>query len=82
MQREEPPVMETGLERIAVKARCEPKLCFTSLAHHVTQERVWENLCRIPSRSAAGVDGQTVTEAKESFEEWTAATLQSVHRQG
>jgi RNA-directed DNA polymerase len=82
MQREEPPVMETGLERIAVKARCEPKLCFTSLAHHITRERVWENLCRIPSKSAAGVDGQTVMEAKESFEEWIAATLQSVHRQG
>jgi group II intron reverse transcriptase/maturase len=82
MQREEPPVMETGLERIAVKARCEPKLCFTSLAHHITKERVWENLCRIPAKSAAGVDGQTVTEAKESFEEWIAAMLQSVHRQG
>lgn len=52
MQREEPPVMETGLERIAVKARCERKLCFTSLAHHITKERVWENLCRIPSKSA------------------------------
>ena len=82
MQREEPPVMETGLERIAVKARCEPKLCFTSLAHHITQERVWESLCRIPSKSATGVDGQTVMEAKDSFEEWIAATLQSVHRQG
>jgi RNA-directed DNA polymerase len=82
MQREEPPVMETGLERIAVKARCEPKLCFTSLAHHITQERVWENLCRIPSKSAAGVDGQTVQEAKESFEEWIASMLQSVHRGG
>lgn len=82
MQREEPPVMETGLERIAVKARCERKLCFTSLAHHLTKEQVWENLCRIPSKSAAGVDGQSATEAKESFEEWIAAMLQSVHRQG
>src|ERR1700691_5185810 len=82
MQREEPPVMTTGLERIAVKARCEPKLCFTSLAHHITQERVWESLSRIPSKSAAGVDGQTVREAKESFEEWIAVILQSVHRQG
>jgi group II intron reverse transcriptase/maturase len=82
MQREEPPVMGTELERIAVKARCEPKLRFTSLAHHITKERVWENLSRIPAKSAAGVDGQTVTEAKESFEEWIAAILQSVHRQG
>jgi group II intron reverse transcriptase/maturase len=82
MQREEPPVMTTGLERIADKARCEPKLRFTSLAHHITKERVWENLCQIPTKSAAGVDGQTVTEAKESFEEWIAGMLQSVHRRG
>jgi group II intron reverse transcriptase/maturase len=82
MQREEPPVMTTGLERIADKARGEPKLRFTSLAHHITKERIWENLCQIPAKSAAGVDGQTVTEAKESFEEWIAGTLQSVHRQG
>jgi len=62
MQREDKPTMETGLERIAAKARSEPKLRFTSLAHHITRERVWTNLCQIPKRSAPGVDGQTVTE--------------------
>ena len=82
MQREESPVMTTGLERIADKARCEPKLRFTSLAHHITKERVWMNLSQIPTKSAPGVDGQTVTEVKESFEEWIAGMLQSVHRQG
>src|SRR5271165_3088100 len=82
MQREETPAMETELERIAAKARSEPKLRFTSLAHHITRERVWTNLCRIPQRSAAGVDGQTVAAAKESFEEWIEPMLQSVHRQG
>jgi retron-type reverse transcriptase len=82
MQREEPPVMTTGLERTAAKARGEPKLRFTSLAHHLTKERVWENLCQIPAKSAAGVDGETVTETKESFEEWIAGMLQSVHREG
>jgi RNA-directed DNA polymerase len=82
MQREDSPVMTTGLERIAGKARCEPKLRFTSLAHHITKQRVWENLCQIPTKSAAGVDGQTVAEAKESFEEWVAAMLQSIHRKG
>jgi group II intron reverse transcriptase/maturase len=82
MQREESPVMTTGLERIAAKARCEPKLRFTSLAHHITKQRVWENLCQIPTKSAAGVDGQTVAETKESFEEWVAAMLQSIHRKG
>ncbi len=82
MQREESPAMPTGLERIAAKARCEPKLRFTSLAHHITKERVWGNLCQIPTNSAPGVDGQTVPEAKESFREWIAAMLQSVYRQG
>jgi RNA-directed DNA polymerase len=82
MQREEPPAMVTGLERIAARARCEPKLRFTSLAHHLTRERVWENLSQIPTNSAPGVDGQTVAEAKESFGVWIEEMLQSVHRQG
>lgn len=82
MQREESPTMETGLERIAAKARSEPKLRFTSLAHHVTRERVWENLCQVPKDSSPGVDGQTVPEAKESFGEWIEEMLQSMHRQG
>jgi group II intron reverse transcriptase/maturase len=82
MQREEPPAMATGLERIAAKARCEPKLRFTSLAHHITQERVWENLRQIPTDSAPGVDGLTVPEAKESFGVWIEAMLQSIHCQG
>jgi RNA-directed DNA polymerase len=63
MQREEQLTMETKLEQIAVKARCEPKLRFTSLAHHITRDRVLRNLSRIPNRSAAGVDGQTVEAA-------------------
>lgn len=82
MQREELPTMTTGLERIAVKARGNTKLRFTSLAHHLTRERVWDNLCQISTSSAAGVDGQTVPEAKESFKEWIGPMLQSVHRQG
>src|SRR6516164_7399386 len=82
MQRDEPPTMETGLERIADKARREPELRFTSLAHHITPDRVWRSLCQIPNHSAPGVDGQTVSEAKESFERWIGEMLQSVHRKG
>ena len=67
MQSEEKPVMATGLERIAAKARCAPKLRLTALAHHLTEERVWKNLQQIPHHSAPGVDGQAVTEAKEDF---------------
>ena len=82
MQREDSPVMATGLERIAAKACSEPKLKFTSLAHHITQQRIWENLCQTPVKSAPGVDGQTVPDAKETFTEWIEPMLQSVHRQG
>jgi hypothetical protein len=82
MQREDQPVVATGLERIAARARKEAKLRFTSLAHHITRDRVWQNLCQIPSKSAPGVDGQTVVEAKESFKEWIEPMLQSMHRKG
>ena len=69
MQREEQPVMATGLEQIAAKARCERDLRFTSLAHHLTGERILRSLLKIPNRSAPGVDGVTVEAAKEGFEE-------------
>lgn len=74
--------MTTELERIAAKARCEPKLRFTSLAHHVTRDRVERNLEKIPNRSAPGCDGVTVAEAKEDFDQWIEPMLCSVHRQG
>src|SRR5215510_16531754 len=54
--------MSPGLERIAAKARQEPKLCFTSLAHHIDAERLWRNLCHVPRHTAPGSDGQTVAE--------------------
>ena len=82
IQREEQPVMETGFERIAAKARSEPKLRFTSLAHHLTGERVWKNLCSIPVHTAPGCDGQSVPEAKETFGDWVQPMLESVHRKG
>ncbi len=74
--------MTTGLERIAAKSRSEPKLRFTSLAHHITRDRVWKNLCQIPKHSAPGCDGQTVPQAKEDFDVWVVPMLQSVHRKG
>jgi hypothetical protein len=81
IQREDQLTMETKLEQIAVKARREPNLRFTSLTHHITRDRVLENLSKIPKRSAAGVDGQTVEAAKESFKDWIGPMLQSIHRQ-
>ncbi|MET4751139.1 reverse transcriptase domain-containing protein [Bradyrhizobium sp. RT11b] len=80
--REDQLTMETKLEQIVVKARREPNLRFTSLAHHITRDRVLENLSKIPKRSAAGVDGQTLEAARESFGGWIELMLQSIHRQG
>src|SRR5215469_9704205 len=82
IQREDQLTMETKLEQIAVKARREPNLRFTSLAHHITRERVLKNLQQIPKRSAAGVDGQTVEGAKENFEGWIGPMLEAILRQG
>jgi group II intron reverse transcriptase/maturase len=82
MQRVEQPIMTTGLERIAAKAREDRKLKFTSLAHHVTEELIWESVCHTPKDSAPGCDEQTVTEAKESFKQWAPEMLGAIHNQG
>ncbi len=72
--------MQTGLERIVAKARKETKLQFTSLAHHITEGMVWQNLCHIRNSTAPGIDGQTVEKAKKSFETWIEDMLASIHR--
>lgn len=72
--------MPTGLERIAEKSRRETNVQFTSLAHHITRENIWESLCRTPKNSASGVDKQTVEEAKESFTDWVGDMVTAVHR--
>jgi RNA-directed DNA polymerase len=74
--------MTIGLERIAAKARQEPKLRFTSLAHHIDAERLWQNLGHVPRHTAPGSDGQTVDELKQDFAAWSEATLRAVHTQG
>src|SRR5262245_27511365 len=77
MQREDRQTMATKLEQIAVKARREPNLHFTSLAHHITRERVLKNLQQIPKHSAAGVDGQTVEGASRGDAALVAAAVSS-----
>jgi group II intron reverse transcriptase/maturase len=74
--------MTIGLERIAGKARQEPKLRFTSLAHYIDAERLWQNLGHVPRHTAPGSDGQTVDELKQDFVAWNEATLCAVHTQG
>ena len=74
--------MTTGLERIATKAQQERKLCFTSLAHHLTPLLLWECLKSIPANSAAGIDGVDVKTAKETFSDWAQPMIDAVHRRG
>ncbi|MFA1820866.1 hypothetical protein ACDX78_11895 [Virgibacillus oceani] len=43
--------MKTGLERIAVKAQQDSNLQFTSLAHHITKELIWDSLHHMPKNA-------------------------------
>ena len=72
--------MGTGLEGIAAKARKDTKLKFTSLGHQVTRELIGESLNTIPKRSAPGVDGISVDEAKKTCEVWIEEMFSSIHR--
>ncbi len=72
--------MQTGLKRIADKARSDTNLKFTSLAHHITDMLVWDSLKHIPRSSAQGVDEQTVNEAKETFSSWVKEMITAMHR--
>jgi RNA-directed DNA polymerase len=74
--------MLTGVEKIAAKAREDKRLVFTSLAHHITQASLWENLNKITPSTSAGIDGQDVKTAKETFTKWSASQLKEMHNRG
>ena len=54
--------MSTQLNRIAAKAKLEPKLRFTSLAHVITPEFLKETWRLMNRKGASGVDGETTAE--------------------
>ena len=74
--------METGLERIAAKARSEPNLRFTSICHHISKSLLWESLKHSSKNTAPGIDGIGVDQAEINFENWSAEMLQAIHNQG
>ncbi|EJO5348274.1 group II intron reverse transcriptase/maturase [Clostridium botulinum] len=74
--------METKLERIADKARKNTNLKFTSIAHHITKELLYESLNYISRKTATGVDGIDVDAAKKNFEIWVNEMITSIHRKG
>jgi len=72
--------MTTGLEGVAAKARENKNLVFTTIAHHITKEMIWENLKHIPNSSAVGIDGIDVETAKKTFNQWIDELMASIHR--
>ena len=72
--------METKLEGIAAKALKEPNLVFTSIAHHVTKELIWDSLKHMSKNTAPGVDGIDVETAEKEFNIWADEMIKSVHR--
>jgi RNA-directed DNA polymerase len=74
--------MQTKLEGIAAKARKETNLQFTSLAHHITRDLIWESLHHISKDSAPGIDGVKVEEAEKYFEIWIDRMIDSIHQEG
>jgi len=71
--------METKLERIAVKAKKETKLRFTSLTHHITKEMIWKNLVYMQKGTATGIDSITVGKAIKEFDIWAEKMINSIH---
>jgi len=72
--------MKTNLERIAVKAQVETNFKFTSLAHHITKELLWESLDHMSKKTAPGIDGITVEEAAKDFQLWSEDVISSIHK--
>jgi len=60
--------MSTELDRITKKAKSEPKLRFTSLAHLLTPEFLTETWKQINRRGASGVDGETAKEFEQGLD--------------
>jgi retron-type reverse transcriptase len=60
--------MSTQLDQIAKKAKSNPKLRFTSLAHLLTPEFLAETWKQMNRRGASGVDGETTKEFEQGLD--------------
>ena len=60
--------MSTQLGQIAKKAKSNPKLRFTSLAHLLTPEFLAETWKQMNRRGARGVDGETTKEFERDLD--------------
>src|SRR5260221_3842781 len=60
--------MSTQLDQIAKKAKSNPKLRFTSLAHLLTPEFLTETWKQMNRRGASGIDGGTTKEVEQGLD--------------
>ena len=60
--------MSTKLDKIASKAKAEPKIRFTSLAHLITPEFLIETWSQMNKRGTSGIDGETIKEFGSDLE--------------
>jgi len=74
--------MQTKLEQIAVKARSDHRLRFTSLCHHITPALLWESLNEIPYDTSAGTDRISLKESKRTFSKWSVEVIRQIHQGG
>ena len=75
-------MVSTGINKIAAKARSQKKLCFTSLAHPITEPLLETSLMQVKSNSSPGVDGQDVKTARGNFAAWSSPMIDEIHRLG
>jgi RNA-directed DNA polymerase len=61
--------MSTQLLKIAAKAKQDPKVRFTSLAHILTPEFLRETWRQLNRKGASGIDGETIEEFETNLEE-------------
>ncbi len=60
--------MSTELSKIAEKAKTDPELRFTSLAHLLTPEFLKETWKQMNRHGAGGVDGETIRDYERDLE--------------
>jgi group II intron reverse transcriptase/maturase len=72
--------MQSGIERVAEKARSDTNLRFTSLAHHITEEQLLKELKSIPKSSAVGTDKMSVEDAIKEIPIWGKEVITQVHK--
>ena len=74
--------MSTQLNKVAIKAKCEPNCQFTSLAHLLTPAFLLETWEQINKRGAAGIDRVSIREYERNLKENIDTLIHCLKKQG